>query len=461
MKKIKKYNLKWIIFLVVLIHILFLLFKPLPIGVSYVGEMHYISEENVYFLYDITYNGSYNQSIFPTLFSYMDDSESFLFAGMFLMSMNYASNDDFLNITDEFFDRMSESPGQRVLITDPINTFYGSHDFQLALEAESMGVEVYYTDFYRLRPSNIVWSSVYYPFLMWIPTRGNGLIPHPFGDPDQKVTVRSMLSLLNFQANHRKVAVMDSDDTYASFILSANPHNPSSLHSNIGFLIKDEVFAAELLYTETALISFSHPLQGTSVESMQTGSIGVQLLTEGAILDAIVRDIDATVAGDTIEMAMFYFSERRIVRALKRASDRGVMIEIILDPNKDAFGREKNGIPNRQVAWELESYSDNIRVRWYDTQGEQFHSKLLVITTSDSKIVHGGSANFTRRNIGNYNLETNVRLIVPFGSELYNQFVTYFEIIEDFVLPFSAYEDTSRWKYWLYRFQEWSGLGTF
>ena len=50
---------------------------------------------------------------------------------------------------------------------------------------------------------------------------------------------------------------------------------------------------------------------------------------------------------------MFYLSERQIVKALITAKERGVNVRVLLDPNKDAFGREKNGIPNRQVASEL------------------------------------------------------------------------------------------------------------
>ena len=38
---------------------------------------------------------------------------------------------------------------------------------------------------------------------------------------------------------------------------------------------------------------------------------------------------------------MFYLSERKIVKGLIAAHERGVKLRILLDPNKDAFGREK------------------------------------------------------------------------------------------------------------------------
>ena len=55
-------------------------------------------------------------------------------------------------------------------------------------------------------------------------------------------------------------------------------------------------------------------------------------------------------------------------------------IRVLLDPNKDAFGFEKSGLPNREVASELVAASAGaIKLRWYRTHGEQFHVKLAAI----------------------------------------------------------------------------------
>src|SRR4029079_12553799 len=72
----------------------------------------------------------------------------------------------------------------------------------------------------------------------------------------------------------------------------------------------------------------------------------VQVLTEYQIGAAIERNLAGTRAGDSIDIAMFYLSERDIIGALLAAAKRGVAVRVILDPNKDAFGREKDGIPN-------------------------------------------------------------------------------------------------------------------
>ena len=117
----------------------------------------------------------------------------------------------------------------------------------------------------------------------------------------------------------------------------------------------------------------------------------MQFVTEKKILEALLEAIDSAGSGDRVDLAMFYLSHRRVVEALVDADGRGASVRLVLDPNKDAFGREKGGIPNRQVAHELVARSDGgIQVRWYDTHGEQFHTKLVMVTRGDSVVVLGG-----------------------------------------------------------------------
>ena len=138
---------------------------------------------------------------------------------------------------------------------------------------------------------------------------------------------------------------------------------------------------------------------------------------------------------------------------------------LILDPNKDAFGIEKNGIPNRQVAAELIK-EDNIEVRWYATNGEQFHSKFLFIQKKESALVIGGSANFTKRNLADYNLESNLSVQMPVNHTLATEINSYFDRLwtnetGSYTVDFEVYEDQSLWKKAFYRLQEFTGLSTF
>ena len=161
---------------------------------------------------------------------------------------------------------------------------------------------------------------------------------------------------------------------------------------------------------------------------------------------------------------MFYLSERGVIEALLGAAERGAAIRLILDPNRDAFGYVKRGIPNRSVAEELVGESE---VRWYQTHGEQFHTKLAVVRNDDTTIATMGSANLTRRNIGDYNLEANLEITMPRSSALDAELASYFDRLwrnergNQYTVDYSFYRDDSFLTYWRYRIMEATGLSTF
>ena len=134
--------------------------------------------------------------------------------------------------------------------------------------------------------------------------------------------------------------------------------------------------------------------------------------SEGAIRDELLAQLSRVGTGDFVDAAVFYFSDRGVVNAFKRAIRRGARVRLLLDANKDAFGREKSGIPNRQVAGELMQLAGQyaIEVRWAATQGEQFHCKVLRVRAAQQDTLFLGSANWTRRNIAKFNLEANLLL---------------------------------------------------
>jgi phosphatidylserine/phosphatidylglycerophosphate/cardiolipin synthase-like enzyme len=164
---------------------------------------------------------------------------------------------------------------------------------------------------------------------------------------------------------------------------------------------------------------------------------------------------------------MFYLSDRDVVRALLAAADRGARVRLVLDPNKDAFGRQKDGVPNRQVADELVRRSAGaIEVRWYRTSGEQFHTKLVLVRTAARTFATLGSANLTRRNLEDYNLEANIAVRAPHGSALARSLWQTFEDLwapgpESPTAPFEAFEDRSRLRRLRYFVMETTGLSTF
>ena len=103
-------------------------------------------------------------------------------------------------------------------------------------------------------------------------------------------------------------------------------------------------------------------------------------------------------------------------------------------------------------------------MRWYDTQGEQFHTKLLAFHTTGGTTLIGGSANLTRRNLGDYSLEAD--LVVRASDDLGVQASDYFERLwsngdGQFSVPYEAYADDSWVKRVIYRLQEFTGLSSF
>jgi len=187
---------------------------------------------------------------------------------------------------------------------------------------------------------------------------------------------------------------------------------------------------------------------------------------EPSIEQGLLQLLGSAQSGDQIDLEMFYLSSRPVIEALIAAHQRGATLRVILDPNRDAFGREKNGIPNRQAAWDL--HEAGIPVRWCATEGEQCHRKWIRLERTDgSAELIAGSANFTRRNLHDLNLETSVRLVSrsdsPQISEQRGDFEREWHNANGatYSLPYADFADHSRWRYLVYRFMEASGLSTF
>ncbi len=443
--------------------------RGLPPGVSIEGPVRLTDIE---FLTDLTYTRAgqrvHEQIIFERVFEMIDTAERFIVVDMFLFNGEHGGDRDYLPLSSRLVDhllaRKATVPGLEIsFITDEINNFYGSYRGDLIRRLEDGGVRVIITDLSELRDSNPAYSSLWHTYLQWFGTAGHGMIPHPLSSTGRRVTLRAYLKMLNFKANHRKLIVTEK----ACLLASANPHDASSFHSNVAFVARGTL-CGDILESERAVAAFSGvdiPAHATEESNAGTPETKVQFITEGKIRQRLLEVLRATMTGDSVDFAMFYLSDRKVVGAIKDAADRDAVVRLILDPNKDAFGREKGGVPNRQVARELRLSTDGaVRIRWYDTRGEQFHTKLVRVRTSAGTTVIGGSANLTRRNIGDYNLEAD--LAIAADSALNHTVGDYFQRLwtnrdGQFTVDFAAYEDSSLFKRLLYRFQEFSGLASF
>ncbi len=419
-------------------------FKPLPPEISYRGESHEISNNDIEFLYDLTYqkDGSekYDQEIFDEVYQTIEEAEEFLILDLFMMNEFSSAGQDFPNISETLSQKLIQQkekyPDMKIVfITDRINTTYSSHQAQHIRPLEEAGIEVVYTDLEKLRDPNPLYSGIWRMAFQWLGQKGKGWITNPFGSESPNVTARSYLELLNIKANHRKVVVSENN----GLVLSANPHDASGFHSNIGFKVKGNIIK-DIVESEKAVASFSggnldaFPDQKEleaidfSPRTSREDSIEVQLVTERQVQHAAIESIYDAKKDDEIWLGMFYLADRNVVDALKDAADRGVDTHLILDPNQNAFGSQKAGLPNIPVASELETANkENMTIKWYDTNKEQYHSKILLVQTEESSSIVAGSSNFTSRNLENYNLETNVYLTASNDAALINDVEDYFQ----------------------------------
>lgn len=462
--------------LVWLISTLLAAWRTLPAGLA--ASMPVRAAEQVELLIDQTWQDSAGQShseqeIFDEVLRLIGQARRLVVLDMFLFN-EFAGADSYRALTRELTQALLEARRRQpdmpvILITDPFNTLYGGVAAAHLQQLEAAGVQVLISNLAALPASNPVWTGLWQLCCRYLDnSQTGGWLPNPVGAG--KVTLRSYLHLLNFRANHRKTLVVDEGQHWTGLVTSANPHDGSSRHSNQALVFRGPA-ALDLLETERAIINLSAPQLARDwprppAATPINGDATVQILTEGAVRDQLLKLIDRAQPGEQLDLEVFYLSHRPMILALIAAHQRGVQVRVMLDPNRDAFGREKNGIPNRQAAWEL--HQAGIELRWCATHGEQCHRKWLLLRRTDgSAALLSGSANFTRRNLDNLNPETSVLLAGPAEHPALSRAARLLERHwhnqqgQTYSLPYAEFADHSRWRYWLYRLMEASGLSTF
>ena len=449
--------------------------RPLPPGLN--ADSGSLPVSNVRFLNDLSWvdaNGKRHaeQQIFDTMLEMVGAAENLLLVDMFLLN-DFAGDVEqgHRPLSSEFTDavtaRMAEKPNlQVVILTDPFNTFYGSLRSPWLEALENAGATIIITNLDALPDSNPLWSGFWRLCCQWLPDPSpGGWLPNPVGDTP--VTLRSLLRVLNFKANHRKTLIADWQGEWHAMVASGNIHDASSLHSNVALTFSGPA-ALALMETEQAVTAFSGHKKLITIPSGGNGNESeerLHVLTEAAIRNRILALIDSSQHGERLDLILFYFSHQKILARLIAAHQRGVKVRVILDPNRDAFGREKSGIPNRQTAMRM--HQAGIKVRWCNTHGEQCHDKILIRRGEKGTDLLLGSANFTRRNLDNFNLETSVHLETRNDSHAATRARRLFERRwlnqkdHEYTLDYAAFADHSRWRYWRYRVMEGAGLSSF
>jgi phosphatidylserine/phosphatidylglycerophosphate/cardiolipin synthase-like enzyme len=451
-------------------------YKPLPEGLSLAGQLRPV--DDIVFFRDLTWIDAKKkrhsqQEIFDKIIKMINGARKLIVLDMFLYN-------DFIGQEQAPYRRLSQEITaalvtqktkfphiQIVVITDPINSVYNGMTNYYFEKLQAENIQVTYTNLERLRDSNPIYSSFWRPFIKPFGNSPGSLLPNPFGRG--RVSLRSYLTMLNFKANHRKLIICDAEEGYAALVTSANPHDGSSAHGNAAIYFTGPA-ALDLLYSENAVLEFSGgpalPFKPAAESQTADSETQIQVLTENKIKEALIGAINRADEDDNLAVVVFYLSDRDVIRSLKKAHKRGVKIRILLDPNKDAFGRKKNGIPNRQVAEEL--INQGIPVRWSATHGEQAHTKMFLAEYQNGEnMVLLGSANFTRRNLDDLNLETDIAVYTESASLFLRDVRNYIDLLwynsdgRQFSTDYSEYADNSRLHRLMYRWMEATGMSTF
>lgn len=393
--------------------------SPEELGLAYSAET---KAKHVKLLVDETWVDAegkrhVDQEIFDSVFAIIDEAEEFILLDFFLVnSFFYQPGPGIRHLSQELADKLVAKRGSHpavkiIFITDPINTVYEAIESPQFKALEKAGVQVVWTELNALRDSNPMISK---PWRVLVKRWGVGpgkTVQNPLGEG--RISLRSMLKLLNFKANHRKVLVTEK----SLLVTSGNPHSGSSAHWNVALRV-DGAGLAMACEAESAILKMSGvEIEWPTVNEAVQPLVGnrLELLTEIRIKEKVLRLLSNAQSGDRIDLSMFYLSDTDVIRSFVSAKQRGCNVRVILDPAKDAFGRIKNGIPNRQSAAVL--VKAGIPLRWADTHGEQCHVKMLYVQHADATATLVlGSCNFTRRNMDNLNCESDLALTAPVGD---------------------------------------------
>lgn len=483
---------------------------PIPQGSQLLSP--YFSYSHAELLIDRTYLDESGQTvyldheIFDRMVQEINSAETFLILDFFLWNqwrgkLGESEFDQSIGkgIADALLAKRKARPDLPILIiTDPINRLYESKDSAYFRQFETVGIPVVFTDLKQLSDPNIIYSKQVRFWSKFFPGEAKEkrfrFIPNPLDSKGDKLSLHQLWEAFHLKSNHRKVLIAGYQNKPNRIILgSFNLSDSGALNSNLSVLVEGTVadYAArsEMAIAQWSTRDVGH-LQGTSFALSDTlnrldklvakekaftafkaKTTGVRYLSEKKIKATVLDLLNNAQNNSEIDIAMFYLSDRQVIKALKSAIKRGSKVRLLLDQNLNAFGFKKNGLPNRSLADELMSIEDanNLSIRWATSGSRgQFHPKAFRFYDDRNDLLIVGSANFTRRSIHGYNLEASLLFnsVLPVS----NKFDAYFDSIWNNALGYAESLDYNelnnpRWMQWfragIFRFQEWTQMSTY
>jgi hypothetical protein len=328
-----------------------------------------------------------------------------------------------------------------VLVTDPGNEAFGGSSARTLTSLEQAGVIVARVRLERLRDSNPLYSGIWRLAFGWW--------SDPFDEAPGRATLPALARMHNAKSDQRQLVVAD-DGSGGWIAVIAPAHAAASLMLR-GSLAR-AMIAGELEVAAWSTDDDRLPA-GPTMNGRGVGSIDARFLTEGAIETALLESMEAAGGGDWIGIAVENLSDRRLIAAALRAAARGVSLQVLLARNQE---------PNQAVAAELLSQGrGRIAIRWNSGAQAASQPKLLLFRHGEDLWINFGSANYTRRNLGDLNLAASVELRMPVRAATARAVTEYFSEIWSVGATNPEFPAASAAAYWYYRFAEASGLSSF
>jgi len=421
-----------IVLLVLLLAWLSLVFwnsaKPLPPGTHIVSQVSRLSEADV----DFVRESSPRPDRPAREMSAIDHAEQLIVVDRSPVSRELGQH---------LLARKRARPNLRVvLVTDPGNEAFGGTPPERLSSLEESGIIVARVRLERLRDSNPLYSGLWRLMFSWW--------SDPFDETPGRITLPAWARMQNFKADQRQLVV--ADDGSGGWAAIIGPAGASA-----GLLLRGSL-ARAMIAGELQIAAWSTDDDrlpaGPPMDGRGVGSIDARFLTEGAIEAALLDAIAAAGSGDEISVAVQNLSDRRLITAALDAAARGARLQVLL---------ARNAMPNQAVAGELLSGGGHVEVRWCPADTGASLPKLLVVQHGNDLWMNVGSANFTRRNLGDLNLESSVELRMPAGAAPARAVTKYFHEIWSNAAAGTDFADQRPAPYWRYRFAEATGLSSF
>jgi hypothetical protein len=401
--------------------------KPLPPGTHIVSQVSRLSEADV----DFVHESSGRPDAPAREMSAIDHAEQLIVVDRSPVTRELARH---------LLARKRARPNLRiVLVTDPGNEAFGGTPPRTLSSLEESGIIVARVRLERLRDSNPLYSGLWRLIFSWW--------SDPFDETPGRVTLPAWSRMRNFKADQRQLVVADDGSGGWTAVIG-----PASAGLILRGSLARSMIAGELQIAAWSADDDRLPA-GPPMDGRGVGSIDARFLTEGAIETALLDAVAAAGGGDEISIAVQNLSDRRLVAAALGAAGRGARLQVLL---------ARNRMPNQVVAGELlRGGGGHIQVRWFPAETAASLPRLLVVRHRSDLWMNFGSANFTRRNLGDLNLESSVELRMPARAAPARAVTEYFNELWSSAAADADFADQRPAAYWRYRFAEATGLSSF